>query len=607
MRKLYFCRNLEEIKKILSSEVNDSEKVACISIDINEDYSIKAFLKDRSNVCYMNKYDAICDKKEELNTNIRKFIAGLNQNHGDLEWWALSFTSKNPMSPCSLLIERLFSYLVCLTVMDDPLSNDYELLVFVVKDRVIRQQIRAYMKLTQKKAEFFAYDFFKLPSLTSLLPISFVGPCLKILFLKFYAKCTLNFKGSIKKKYVVVHSMIHLKSFLNGEYKDTYFGVLPQKLVENGEPTIVLANVFSPVFSILKKIWYHRKQISIVPVFYWCSTWNLMKCCVIALKKHFVPTLFKTSLQIGSYPVEIIVRNAERVDCKTKRYFLNILFFFIGQGIARNLRVKKYIYPFENRAWERSLLQGLRSIGQQFPIIGYQHSSISKRHWHFMLDPQEAPTYPLPDRVLTNGKVTEAWFRNHFNPYGTLFKSSCAFRYDISQHRVQKKSSIRRLLLPLASSYEEYYKAIFFFKSFSGKSFPYHVTIQPHYLLPSVKPFKNLELPISFSIERELPIVDSLMKTDVLLNISSTACLEALSLGIPVIYLDMPDFCNTDPLFEFQGFKWQAYDESSLKAVLQEIEYMSVEKFMDCQNLGREYVTRYLYPVNRETIKGFLE
>jgi predicted glycosyltransferase len=100
---------------------------------------------------------------------------------------------------------------------------------------------------------------------------------------------------------------------------------------------------------------------------------------------------------------------------------------------------------------------------------------------------------------------------------------------------------------------------------------------------------------------------EDLYWADVVLYASSTVGLEAISLGIPVIYLDLGSFLDEDPLLGWGGFKWPVTDPSALVDTIIRIEAIPDDEFRQLQRDGQEYAAAYLEPVTEEGLLRFLE
>jgi hypothetical protein len=93
----------------------------------------------------------------------------------------------------------------------------------------------------------------------------------------------------------------------------------------------------------------------------------------------------------------------------------------------------------------------------------------------------------------------------------------------------------------------------------------------------------------------------------VVLYASSTVGLEAVSLGIPAIHLDLGDFLDTDPMFGWDEFKWSVKEPSELVSSIKYIEAIPADRFMELQRKGQEYGASYLMPVTEATMRPFWE
>ena len=110
-----------------------------------------------------------------------------------------------------------------------------------------------------------------------------------------------------------------------------------------------------------------------------------------------------------------------------------------------------------------------------------------------------------------------------------------------------------------------------------------------------------------FYTESSGPLEDALEWADVVLYVSSTVGLEAVSRGIPAIYLDLGTFLDTDPMFGWNEMKWSVQDPSELAATIESIGAIPADEFISRQKKGQEYAVAYLQPVTDETMRPFLE
>ena len=102
-------------------------------------------------------------------------------------------------------------------------------------------------------------------------------------------------------------------------------------------------------------------------------------------------------------------------------------------------------------------------------------------------------------------------------------------------------------------------------------------------------------------------LAEDLEWADVALYASSTVGLEAMSLGIPVVHMDLGDFLDNDTMFGWDEVRWSVDDPSQLVDTIQQIARLSEAEFQARQKNGREYAAAYLEPVTADGLQRFLE
>ena len=135
-------------------------------------------------------------------------------------------------------------------------------------------------------------------------------------------------------------------------------------------------------------------------------------------------------------------------------------------------------------------------------------------------------------------------------------------------------------------------------------------TVTTHHPHPSLMPLEPaLEItPLvnrDFYSESTGSIDDELQWASVVFYASSTVCLEAVSLGIPVMYVDLGFHVVTDPMVGWSKFKWVVKESSEVVGAIQQIESLSEEAFNRLQEEGRKYAESYLLPVTAGGLARF--
>ena len=91
-----------------------------------------------------------------------------------------------------------------------------------------------------------------------------------------------------------------------------------------------------------------------------------------------------------------------------------------------------------------------------------------------------------------------------------------------------------------------------------------------------------------------------------MLYASSTVGIEALKFGKPVIYADFGDFLNSDPLFNFNAFKWTCKTQQNLCDIINEISALDQTTYQEKQKQGCLYAEDYFHPATNASMKVFL-
>ena len=162
--------------------------------------------------------------------------------------------------------------------------------------------------------------------------------------------------------------------------------------------------------------------------------------------------------------------------------------------------------------------------------------------------------------------------------------------------------------MALATNQEEYVRVLVFLEQAFSSVSGFEVRVRPH---PSISVEPALKAASVSSIEffhiSSGTLQEDLQWTDVVLYASSTVGLEAISLGIPTINLDLGTFLDEDPMLGWSEFRWQAIEPSGLVDTIHDIEAIPDEEFRQLQRRGQEYAAAYLKPVTEEGLRAFWE
>lgn len=583
----------------LNEELETSYVLFKLSKETNK---IKNFLDNNKKGFYAINY---ADIYQNFGEDFIACISEINKNNQSQFWWALNFTNKNPIT--TNLCNRVFNYLVILRLLKKR-SN----LIIITDDAELYLQTRKYLKnrgVTVVNA--ITSNHNPRRSLASVLPLAILFGYLRSLILKFETwRITRKVKFYKNKGYSVFLSLINHQSFSKeGTYCDAYFGSLPNYFKKLGITFLIIGEVlFPPYSSVLKKAVNNTEDFLIVSKEYFLSLSNLTVCLFRALIHFLKPIRIRGAVSIDGVDIGDFVKKSIKEDYVSTKFFSNICFYYCMQGLAGHVKVSKFYYPFENRSFEKMSILALRKYSKKTKIIGYQHASISLRHTNLFLGKDESKITPLPDSIITMGEITRNILKNEGNFPENLLKVGCALRQRLGNNsKLAKKGKINNILVTLATNIEEYVKVLRILDENLKSADSYNLWIRPH-------PVFSLEDAIEITGQPRFKFHkadnETLQKcyewADLVLYVHSTLSLEALSKGIPVINLKVPDCLNPDPLFDFSALRWVIDEKTGLIGIVSQIENLSTEEFLKHQQEAQEYTRKYIRPATEENMKVFL-
>ena len=120
----------------------------------------------------------------------------------------------------------------------------------------------------------------------------------------------------------------------------------------------------------------------------------------------------------------------------------NLLIFRAFRRLNKMKTLKMIIYPFENKSLEKMMLFALDDT---IKTIGYQHSSISNRHFSLILNSKESKIVPLPNKIITTGYITRDWLISKGNIPANIISVGVSLRNANFQYLEKKIENHKRL------------------------------------------------------------------------------------------------------------------------------------------------------------------
>lgn len=574
--------------------------------------AIRAHLEQGGCAVELSKAELYRKRSAVFRSAYVEAMGSLNAELGSPEWWAMPFTTKNPIS--TSLYRDCFEFLL---IVDLAKTIGEGLIVFTENARVAEQValwgIHEHVQVMNKIKSPWTMRR-RLEQSTPLPILLLMMRAVRFRLLMGHPiPDTLQHKSDL----TLVVTLVHPHSITpQGEFRDTYFGRLSEQLQAWNVP-VMIAGQIQGLSRRLAEQFGRKATVPAIPFDAVLSVKEIIRCGIEALRRWWRSDREwkESTLTLQGISASGLLRSAIQHAHSSGDVFRSVYVFESARTIADRLRPARCFYPYENRAWEKMLLLGVRSVSPRTRLLGYNHASITESHTNFMLKKEEQTRMPFPDRVITMGAVTHGWLEKQGGHPQQVLTVGCALRQSSADPatliKTRRDKKVSRLLVALATSQLEYVNTLVYLQEALASEMVdvcerVTIKIRPHPTLRLENALKVLEGMITFPFEvSSESVARDLDWADVVLYASSTIGLEAVGAGIPAIYLDLGDILNTDPMDGWLEFKWVAGRPTDLLPILSNIQALGDEEFASRQRLGREYAESYLTPVTEERLRIF--
>ncbi len=533
-----------------------------------------------------------------------ELIANLNGQHHSFAWWIMPFTTKNPLST-SLCHSTFYAVAIAKLATEDErplvvLTENVELTDQLEHwGRQAGVRVMRAVRGTARMKRWLKYG----------VPVALVAAWLRTGTAWLLARRLRPARST--KPCVVVATTVPQSRIEPSGYREAYFAPLLEHLEQQGVNPMVFAVLLTRPIRSLRVLRRLSLRIPVVPVEACLNLSDLLRCQARSILQWLACSRARFQARLEGVDVSRLVQHAV-VDSYRSSSFFKHLCIAAGAGrLVRHLAVDRWYYPFENRAMERALLLGVRGVSSKTRMVGCQNAALTPSHTNFVLGQAEVGVLPLPDAVFTTGDTVRQWMETegHFPP--GLLRVGCALR----QHRPLQTAArvrpdrMRRVLVALASSVEEYVETILFLEEVRRGGASHQIRLRPHPEFPIEEAQRVLPSVTwdAYDISQG-PLAEDLAWADVVLYASSTVGFEAVSQGLPAIHLQLNQILNSDPLFGVDDcLKWTVQSPAQLASVLQAIELLSLEQFAQRQQQGRNLADQYFLPVTQERLQKLVE
>jgi hypothetical protein len=607
-----------------------------VVISLN-DRKLKHYLKECRDDC---QYIPLGEKKEDISQLLDKkhfkeiktddyddmfkdkfvedyidLIGQLGLKYNSIYWWVTGTSAKNQFA--SKFFENLFIFYVTVDKLIE-LERDRKTDILIINPPLeIVSSIEKYCHANSINLKILfspVKNVFEVAKrkLTSYLVILFFiyQTWRKIYLSNKYLKKNLS-KVQRNKEHYVLRTWLYSKSINeNKEYQDSFFGILPDYLSKMGKRVLVIVGIWGDYHSIVKKIAQHNKHL-IIPQELFISYMDPIKAVIdIYLNRQKI----REKIDFNGLNVSDIASKEINKEFNG-RGLLNILRDYLHQYYIKRLtdkiKIETFTTTYENYPWEKMCFLALKKYSPETKIIGYQHAPLSNGSLSMRLSKYEKDIIPLPDKIVTVGRVTKRFLEDIGNYEKNKVKAGCALRFE--RHAISKigqKGSSYRILLVLGGILTRTRDILNFVYRALKNNKQYRIVIRPHPALPPDR-FKhsldfNLASCDNFSLSINSSIEKNLQEADIVLYDASAVSIEALMHGVPVIHIGLNDILSFDPLFQCKYFKWDVKKEEEFQKTLDNVYQLSDEEYHTQQKKARTYAENYAHAVTDVRLNEFI-
>jgi hypothetical protein len=296
-------------------------------------------------------------------------------------------------------------------------------------------------------------------------------------------------------------------------------------------------------------------------------------------------------------------------------------FFWPGRGIIferalgrilRNNPVKTLFYPYENNAWERAFARAGHGSPQPPRIVGCQHCAVLPSHLKHLATAEDLPS-DRPDLVITTGPAASDFLARQMKQDPTRIKAGCTLRlsqfYEVSPRTIQPSKRATTHILVLLEGLLSMRQFLGFLHQGLSGSKGFSVSIRAHPTLPLDQLLPGTPIILDgqpFAQSTHETLYDAALDADVIIYQGSTAAMEAVALGVPVVYCDMGSALSSDPLIDCDALKAVVSEPVDLAAACTRLAALPADVYRSEANRARGYFEGYFAKSSAENLNTYI-
>ncbi|MBU2549814.1 MAG: hypothetical protein KKB20_15475 [Proteobacteria bacterium] len=509
---------------------------------------------------------------QALRTPYYRLTADLGRKHQSLAWWSNSISERNNMNSrlflncCYVdaarrLIERDGD--LCL-VCDDPTVLKIVAGCFASSRRIV---VETSGRLNGRALNGYLHSF-----------LYVLGTCVQGLWRWFQAKASLYWHDRAQKERprgpadldCLVHTWADEKSFgANDRFNDRYFTTLPDWLRQRGYKTASLVTVYAIERSFWRALEFFRKDPAayILPEDY-CTWYDYLFPVRLYLRR--LRFGFK-GLVLNGVDMSALFTMEKQRDAGS---FVLLYYPLMKRLADKGVRPSVILEAFENMLSDKMVALGVKKYLPGTRLFGFFHLAVTQNILCNFIGPGEAEFAPLPDRIICNGPVfrdrlAEAGYPEDKLSVGVALRYQYLWKQKAPDESealgFQPPAGPMRILVPLPLVEDGALELIG--KTMAAAGNDYHIYLKPHPM--GLGLLDRLPDGIRSRVQALTGSMDeALARTDVVVTAATSAALDAVLSGKPLVRLGREAEIDLDPLEGLESLDRVYYSPKEIKAVL---------------------------------------
>lgn len=534
-----------------------------------------------------------------------ELIGDLNAALGrQVLWWATDISSRNRyMSVIPDYLEELCWILK--TIEHNPQAS----LLIADPSAAIQTTVRQFLKDSGRQT------CWRIPSVNRIMNSAvgrikkigglFANACIfywRSLQARVILRRSVEERARCPKNYYVTKTFSYENSWdKEGRYHDTIFGSLSQRLPEY-KNVLVWTFHKENYHGFLKRIAADNKNF-ILPVEFFLNLTDVLGILIEVLFFRIkLPPMTYRGLDVSGIVQYELTRTRNGIQ------FVQYMHYRATKNLLKKFSVETFLMTYENNPWERLCTLAIRESKASIQILGYEHSVVPQASLNMFLTQKEEEIAPLPDRILTVGRIPLELLQKHGGKRQKI-QTSCALRYEyLVKARRKPRGHSKRVLVALDGVLQTRFLLEYIFQEVV-KSPEYEFVLRAHPALPWASLVKLYGFTIQDTGNVHISkgsLKEDLANADVLIYWQSTVALEALSMGLPLINFSPQSVLSYDPLYGTDNLKWTVGAKDDLNSRLVAIDTLSEDEFNRQYDLAKIFIGEYFYPVTSQGIEAFV-